>query len=239
MYKGQPVAVKVRHPGVELQIKLDFIIMKAVAAALENALGLTWLNLSESLAQFSHTIAAQTSLDVEGGHLWQLNHNFRHWKDVSFPRPIVVTSGVLVESWEWGQITGSFLKTYVARISKCVKAASASTSSSGGRRYDNLEFVHCVQPNDLRTAFFLVTRGEDLYLKMLFQDNLMHADLVSLLIIAKSIINTSSYSLLSYFICLCTSTREILLCSLIIAISISIPTIPKVHKMQRPYQKIA
>lgn len=193
MYRGQQVAVKVRHPGVELQIRLDFIIMKAVASALENVLGLDWLNLSESLAQFSHTIAAQTSLDVEGAHLRKLNHNFRHWKDVSFPRPVVVTSGVLVESWEWGQITGTFLKDYIARTSKCIKAANAlprddSKVSSSGRRYDNLDFVHCLDPRDLRSAYFLVTRGEDLYLKMLFQDNLMHADLVSMNLGIKSCI---------------------------------------------------
>ena len=187
------MAVKVRHPGVELQIKLDFIIMKAAAAALETALGLAWLNLSESLAQFSHTIAAQTSLDVEGGHLWQLNHNFRHWKDVSFPRPVLITSGVLVESWEWGQIAGSFLKQYVARTAKCVKTASKHSSSSSGRSYDNLEFVNCVQPDEVRTAFFLVTRGEDLYLKMLFQDNLMHADLVSVLNILYHLLRLSVF----------------------------------------------
>ena len=90
------MAVKVRHPNVELQIKLDFIIMKAFARFLETYMGMSWLNLSESLTQFSHTIAAQTRLDIEGEHLFKLNQNFKNWKQVSFPKPIILTQGVLV-----------------------------------------------------------------------------------------------------------------------------------------------
>ena len=70
--------------------------MKAFAKFLETYLGLTWLNLSESLAQFSHTIAAQTRLDIEGEHLFRLNENFKNWEEVSFPKPLVLTEGVLV-----------------------------------------------------------------------------------------------------------------------------------------------
>jgi hypothetical protein len=40
-----------------------------------------WVNLQASMQQFSHTIASQTRLDIEGNHLDIFNANFRH--DVS------------------------------------------------------------------------------------------------------------------------------------------------------------
>jgi aarF domain-containing kinase len=158
-FKGETIAVKVRHPHVELHIRLDFIIMKWVAWIIESVLGLRWLNLSESLVQFSHTIAAQTRLDIEGKHLEQFNSNFKSWPDISFPRPLVLRPGVLLESWEKGEITGRFITRYVASLPSPHSKWSIRNIS------------------DLRTAHFLVTRGEDLYLKMLLQDGLMHADL--------------------------------------------------------------
>ena len=50
---NKDVAVKVRHPNVVEQIQLDFIILKAFAAFVEAMPGLSWLNLSDSLSQFS------------------------------------------------------------------------------------------------------------------------------------------------------------------------------------------
>ena len=99
---GRDVAVKVRHPDVEIQIKLDFIIMKFLASVIERLPGLGWLHLSESLTQFSHTIAAQTRLDIEGKHLEIFNENYRTWDDVFFPSPLILTDSVLVESFEQG-----------------------------------------------------------------------------------------------------------------------------------------
>ncbi len=59
---GHDVAVKVRHPNVEEQIGIDFIIMKSVAGLVEMIPGLEWLTLSETMSQFSSTIASQTKL---------------------------------------------------------------------------------------------------------------------------------------------------------------------------------
>lgn len=93
---GERVAVKVRHPNVETQIKMDFTLMKKFAELLEMVPGLQWLNLCESLNQFSDTLAAQTQLNVEGKHLNIFNKNFCKWKDVFFPRAIIMTESVLV-----------------------------------------------------------------------------------------------------------------------------------------------
>ena len=180
-----------RHPNVETHIKLDFIIMKYVAYILENLLGMSWLNLSESLSQFSHTIAAQVHLDTEGLHLIKLNSNFKKWfSAVSFPKPIIITSSLLVETWEWGVLAGTFVDDYTNTINTCIsnKNKGKNNNSVGSKVHgentlvtkeeDNTcDYTSCVTSDDLITAHFLVTKGEDLYLKMLFQDNLMHADL--------------------------------------------------------------
>lgn len=152
---GNDVAVKVRHPNVEEQIGIDFIIMKGVAGMVEMLPGLEWLKLSETMTQFSSTIASQTKLDVEGRHLFLFNHYFRRWKGVTFPTPIILTESILVESFEYGESVAHY-------------ADSLSGKSVG-------DAAEALKRSSL--AHFIVTTGEDTYLKMLLQDNLMHADL--------------------------------------------------------------
>lgn len=132
---------------------MDFIILKAFAAFIEAIPGCSWLNLSSSLAQFSATIGAQTRLDIEGKHLILMNRNFKHVKHTKFPRPLVMSPSVLVESFEKGICVSEYTDLY----------------SSSGRGKS--------QPLSLELAHFIQTKGEDLYLKMLLIDNLMHADL--------------------------------------------------------------
>lgn len=147
IWKGKSVAVKVRHPGVEQQIQLDFEIMIAVARWVERLPGLEWLSLSESLIQFSHTIGSQTNLTTEGVQLLRFGKNFRKWNDVVIPEPFVMTSSVLIETYLEGQSISNVLK----------------------KSY--------LDENYLDLAYFIVTRGEDIYLNMLLKDNFMHADL--------------------------------------------------------------
>ena len=138
------VAVKVRHPFVVEQIQLDFIILKAFAAFVEAIPGMAWLNLSGSLSQFSETIGAQTKLDVEGVNLILLNHNFRKNRFVDFPRPIAMSESVLVESFERGVCVSEYTDIY----------------STKGKAL----------PRPIDLAHFILTQGEDLYLKMLLID---------------------------------------------------------------------
>lgn len=150
VYKQQVVAVKVRHPRVEEQIMIDFDIMSAVAAIIERLPGLEWLKLSESMAQFSHTIAAQTDLTVEGQHLEMFLENFKRWPQYDFPHPLVKTPSVLIEHF----LMGESVRYLIEDIKR-----------------------DPTNPLLIEMAHFVVTKGEDLYLKMLLQDNLMHADL--------------------------------------------------------------
>jgi len=96
------VAVKVRHPGVALQLNIDFRIMKSAAALVSQVPGLSWLNLEQSVEAFSHTMTGQTFLDIEANHLALFNEHFRDWGDVFFPQPLVASEAVLVETFENG-----------------------------------------------------------------------------------------------------------------------------------------
>ena len=134
---GHDVAVKVRHPNVEEQIGIDFIIMKAVASAIESIPGLEWLKLSETMSQFSATIASQTDLSVEGKHLFLFNHHFKHWRSASFPKPIILTPSVLVESFEFGDSVDKY-----ARTLKCKsKPSKVSRQSKSVISAEKLEFI--------------------------------------------------------------------------------------------------
>eukprot|EP01035_Chromulina_nebulosa_P019426 gene19426-25304_t len=152
---GQDVAVKVRHPNVNEQIKLDFIIMKGFANMLDQFNAFKWLNLPESMAQFSSTIASQTRLDIEGRHLVLFNRYFHKWESASFPQPIMFTDGVLVESYEYGESVAMF------------------SNRMSDKRKNNEVITH----SEMILSHFIVSCGEDVYLKMLLEDNLMHADL--------------------------------------------------------------
>jgi hypothetical protein len=101
---------QVRHPNVAEQIKLDFRIMRAVGEFLDAIPGLGWLNLASSMEQFSHTIASQTRLDIEGTHLDLFNRNFRSLRaSCGFPVAVLKSEAVLVESFEHGQLATRFI----------------------------------------------------------------------------------------------------------------------------------
>ena len=165
--------MKVRHPNVEEQIGIDFIIMKAVASLIDSVPGLEWLKLSETMSQFSATIASQTDLGVEGRHLYLFNHYFKAWSGVSFPKPIILTDSILVETFEFGDSVDKYTKTL-----NCPGKISQTEASSIGLDIETKEIERIAEAiKQCNLAHFIVTTGEDTYLKMLLQDNLMHADL--------------------------------------------------------------
>ncbi len=161
--KGVQVAVKVRHPNVSRLIDMDFRLMSMVANIADRFPGLSWLRIKDSVEQFSHTMAAQAHLNVEAHHLEVLNHNFRKWETVQFPRPLFACSSVIIETFEKGEICSGLIDKYDSLA--LTKSSGKSTSNRG----------HELMPVSL--SKFIVTTGLSLYLKMLLVDNLMHADL--------------------------------------------------------------
>ena len=151
----QIVAVKVRHPGVMEQITIDFKLMRVVAEFVEKFPFAKNLGLKESMLQFSHTISAQTNLAIEGVHLAVFNRNFKKMKnDIDFPVPLILTPSVLVESFVEGRSVSEYTRIYNSKSDK-----------NSYKKFVNSPL-----------ALGVVRVGTDLYLKMLLEDNLMHAD---------------------------------------------------------------
>ena len=149
------VAVKVRHPGVMEQITIDFKLMRVVAEFVENFPFAKNLGLKESMLQFSHTISAQTDLVIEGVHLAIFNRNFKRMKnDLDFPVPLILTQSVLVESFEEGRSVAEYTRLYNSKNGKNINEGIINSPLALG----------------------IVRVGMDIYLKMLLEDNLMHAD---------------------------------------------------------------
>lgn len=72
----QSVVVKVCHPNVAEHIRLDFKLVGWLSAAASQLPLLRGLPLRESVAQFSHTMTAQTDLRVEAVHALRFYNNF-------------------------------------------------------------------------------------------------------------------------------------------------------------------
>ena len=150
--RGQVLAVKVRHPKVGTRLRLDVTLLAFGARCLEVFPPLRALRLSDTVAQFGDTLAQQSRLDHEAQELRGFRSRFRRWGDVDFPRPTLETPSVLIESFLPGELVVGIAKR--------------------ARNFDDLK-----QGLDRKTGAYLVTRGEDLYLKMLLEDKVMHADL--------------------------------------------------------------
>ncbi|XP_061992687.1 uncharacterized protein LOC133710595 [Rosa rugosa] len=109
--KPMVVAVKVRHPGVSESIRRDFVIINSVAKLSMFIPTLKWWRLDESVQQFSVFMMSQVDLAREAAHLSRFIYNFRHHKDVSFPKPLypLVHPAVLVETYEQGECVSNYL----------------------------------------------------------------------------------------------------------------------------------
>ncbi|XP_042060724.1 ABC1 family protein YPL109C, mitochondrial-like [Salvia splendens] len=103
--KPMVVAVKVRHPGVGEVIQRDFVLINLFAKVSKFIPTLRWLRLDESIQQFAIFMMSQVDLAREAANLSRFIYNFRHWKDVSFPKPLypLVHPAVLVETYEHGE----------------------------------------------------------------------------------------------------------------------------------------
>lgn len=179
--EGKLIAVKIRHPNVARLIEMDFRIMAALARIFDYIPALSWLHIRESVEQFSHTMSAQSYLNVEAHHLEVLNHNFRNWPRVQFPRPFYANAACIMESFEPGSIVTSVIDKYndmadyinIGNIQGYLQTEKKRKIAKKGMN----GFVegHDVMPLAMKS--FIVTTGLGLYLKMLLLDNLLHADL--------------------------------------------------------------
>jgi aarF domain-containing kinase len=166
---GTSVVAKIRHPNVSKLIDMDFRLMRIVAVLVDFLPALSWLHVRETVEQFSHTMAAQSHLGVEAHHLEVLNHNFRNWDHVRFPRPVFATSAVIIETFEPGRIVTTVLDEYDAVASQLYLQEKTSLSRETNRlkESDQESYPQGYQLVPPELAKFIVTTGLSLYLKML------------------------------------------------------------------------
>eukprot|EP00850_Spirogloea_muscicola_P004726 SM000020S06076 [mRNA] locus=s20:890226:896111:+ [translate_table: standard] len=162
------VAVKVRHPAVALQIWQDFQIIAALVDFAHRLPYLRWLNLRQSVEQFSHTMTAQADLRFEARNLLRFHANFQGLHQVAIPRlvPHLVSEGVIVESFERGAPLHKFLHSHSTLNTQACMAEQlfASKRSQGLLAFSSL-------------VGQIAAVGVDTYLKMMLTDNFVHTDL--------------------------------------------------------------
>ena len=109
-----------------------------------------WCSVAEAVDEFSRTIDKQMDMRREANHLLRFSENFKHTKDVFFPRPRspLCSDDVLVEDFVHGESMKDFVK-------RCQLTNAPS----------------------LRTRTKLAKIGVDAVCKMIFHDNLLHGDL--------------------------------------------------------------
>ena len=151
--KRREVAVKVRHPGVVDALKRDFKILLWFASFTRNISWLEPLQLENTVGQFGVHMLSQVDLGVEAENLNRFRKSFLLMPAVSFPTPITSLSAedVLVETFESGTTISSYL-------------VSPEVAEKIG--------FECSEQNKTLAAL-----GVQTLLKMLIDDNFLHADL--------------------------------------------------------------
>lgn len=107
-----PVALKVRHPRMEIMLRRDLAILKAMASVVTSAFpSLKWLSLVDCVEDFAQLMKAQVDLCIEGHNLDKFSANFKCMESVKFPRPIwsLTRSNILVETYEEGKPMQNFV----------------------------------------------------------------------------------------------------------------------------------
>ncbi|XP_051691072.2 uncharacterized aarF domain-containing protein kinase 2 isoform X2 [Oryctolagus cuniculus] len=97
-----PVAVKVLHPGLLSEVRMDLLLMKMGSRALGLLPGIRWLSLPEVVEEFEALMVRQIDLRYEAQNLERFQRNFRNVTSVKFPTPLhpFVTRDVMVETYE-------------------------------------------------------------------------------------------------------------------------------------------
>lgn len=103
---SEQVVVKVRHPNVYEELLLDIELIRHAATALDTFVpSLRGFNAPGTVAQFESSMSGQCDLAQEARHLDSFRLNFaRKASWMVFPRVFFASSGVLVESFEPGDL---------------------------------------------------------------------------------------------------------------------------------------
>ncbi|XP_069823695.1 uncharacterized aarF domain-containing protein kinase 2 [Dendropsophus ebraccatus] len=107
-----PVAVKVLHPGLGQEVKMDLLIMKTWSRLLSLIPGFRWLSLTEIVEEFEKLMTQQIDLRFEARNLEMFHQKFEKMDFIKFPTPLrpFVTKNILVETYEEGEPLSFYLQ---------------------------------------------------------------------------------------------------------------------------------
>ncbi|XP_018425999.1 PREDICTED: uncharacterized aarF domain-containing protein kinase 2 [Nanorana parkeri] len=107
-----PVAVKVLHPGLRQQVKMDLLLMKTWSQLLGLIPGFKWLSLTGIVEEFEKLMTRQIDLKYEARNLEMFHQKFEKIDFIKFPIPLrpFVTRNILVETFEEGEPLSVYLE---------------------------------------------------------------------------------------------------------------------------------
>ena len=198
--EGRYVAVKVRHPGVVEALRRDFAILMWLATATKDVSFLQPFQLEHTVSQFGAHMLQQVDLTKEARNLTRFKDCFSLWPTVTFPTPVqgLATEEVLIETFESGVSISSFLMDPLsaAAVDDAIEALGAITgitsttsSKSGNSPKTAQDKVNEASEKATAAAAYaeaarvpeenkiLAALGVKTLLKMLIDDNFLHADL--------------------------------------------------------------
>jgi len=147
------VAVKVAHPGIAERIQLDLQLMRAGASLLEVFPSIRWLALRDSVEQFASVMSRQADLSEEAEHITRFRQLF---PQSSHDRDTVVFPEVVDGRWVHPEVLVERFEDGT-RIGEWIDQQNQHDDTALRKRVANL--------------------GISAFLKMLFIDNFVHADL--------------------------------------------------------------
>ncbi|KAI8903161.1 atypical/ABC1/ABC1-C protein kinase [Gorgonomyces haynaldii] len=106
-------AVKIIHPNVRELVLTDLLIMESVARSIEVLIpGAHYLSLHDEVVTFGTMMKSQLNMLQEARNLQLFNLNFKNWRNVSFPAPLLAAStpDILIEKFADALPIQAFLK---------------------------------------------------------------------------------------------------------------------------------
>ncbi|CAD7703840.1 unnamed protein product [Ostreobium quekettii] len=152
---GTTVAVKVRHPNVDLAFERDVSLMLMLAHWVCKLPYVKGLKLEETLKQFAGPMREQVDLCIEAANLRCFRYNFRKMSSVKFPEPLfpLVAPNILVETFHEGNSIQEIVNGPRSPAVDC------NLAELGSSTFFDMLLVHNLLHADLHPGNILVERG--------------------------------------------------------------------------------
>lgn len=196
-----PVAVKVLHPAIRQSIEADLFLLRSAAQAVESIGGvllqlleqllsagprarscypLVCVSVRESMDQFSSLLGSQLDLQGEGAALERLHDNFKGSSHVVVPTPWLLYKDEATDEVIAFNTAAPCLNTSLPDadlLSRCTLLRHPDLLIETFEEGVPMLEVLRGSANSASHDRFIAGLGLDIILKMVFEDNYVHADL--------------------------------------------------------------